>query len=187
MMIRNVRLSFPHLFKPHAFDENAEARYQGTFIVPKDHPQIDEIRAEIARVKKEEWGDKKVNVKKCLREGSEKDDLDGFGEDVMFFNASNSARPRVLDRVRDPNTGKARIIMDSSEGIPYAGCYVNADIDFWTQDNKYGKRVNAGLRGIQFWKDGERFGGGGVSSAGDFDVVDDDEAGADWEEDDMLD
>ena len=195
MMIRNIRLSFPHLFKAHAFDEDDDPRFSAMFIIEKDHPQLPEIKAEIKRVISDKWGAKSVKPKLCLREGTEKDELEGFDETVMFFNASNSARPRVLDRVRDPETGKARLILDAGEGIPYAGCYVNADIDFWGQDNKFGKRVNAGLRGVQFWKHGDRFGGGGVSDAGDFDAIeendlDDEDWGVDTgaeADDDLLD
>ena len=55
--------------------------------------------------------------------------------------------------------------------------YVNGSIELWCQDNAYGKRINATLRGVQFLKDGEAFAGGGSASADEFDDlgVDDEE------------
>ena len=36
-------------------------------------------------------------------------------------------------------------------------------IDVWAQNNQYGKRINAQLDGVQFVRDGEPFGEGGIS------------------------
>jgi hypothetical protein len=63
----------------------------------------------------------------------------------------------------------------TTDGKPYAGCYVNANIDVWWQDNKYGKRVNASLRSVQFVKDGESFGAGPLDAAKEFEDVTADE------------
>lgn len=79
----------------------------------------------------------------------------------MYVSARNALRPLVVDVNKAPLTAE--------DGKPYAGCYVNASIELWTQDNNYGKRVNATLRGVQFYKDGESFAGGGVASDDDFD------------------
>ena len=57
------------------------------------------------------------------------------------------------------------------DNIIYGGCYVNASISFWGQNNKWGKRVNANLYGIQFSKDGEPFGLGPVDVSEDFDDI----------------
>jgi hypothetical protein len=56
---------------------------------------------------------------------------------------------------------------------------VNASIELWCQDNNYGKRINASLRGVQFLKDGEAFAGGGVANADEFDDLAADEIDGD--------
>ncbi|WP_244126983.1 ssDNA-binding protein, partial [Xylella fastidiosa] len=61
-----------------------------------------------------------------------------------------------------------RTPLAAQDGRPYAGCYVNANIELWAQDNNYGKRINASLGGVQFLRDGEAFAGGGVASVEDF-------------------
>ena len=79
----------------------------------------------------------------------------------MYISARNPLKPSVVDTNRSP--------LVAEDGRPYAGCYVNAVLELWTQDNNYGKRVNATLMGVQFYKDGESFVGGGVADAEDFD------------------
>jgi len=56
----------------------------------------------------------------------------------------------------------------------YAGCYVNAIVVLWAQNNNYGKRINANLLGVQFVADGSPFGDGGTSAGvDDFDAFGD--------------
>lgn len=38
-------------------------------------------------------------------------------------------------------------------------------VEFWAQDNNYGKRVNATLLGVQFVRDGAAFAGGTTGAA----------------------
>ena len=61
----------------------------------------------------------------------------------------------VINRDKTPIT--------EDDNVVYAGCYVNAIITLWAQNNSYGKRVNAQLDGVQFVRDGEPFGDGGIS------------------------
>jgi hypothetical protein len=70
------------------------------------------------------------------------------------------------------------------DGVLYSGCYVNMTVTLWTQDNEYGKRVNANLRAVQFVKDGEAFGVAPVDAEEEFDEVEieDDEGGDNWDE-----
>ncbi len=62
-----------------------------------------------------------------------------------------SGRPVILDRDKTP--------LQAEDGRPYGGCYVHAKVEFWAQENKFGKTVRATLVGIQFAKDGDSFGG----------------------------
>lgn len=102
----------------------------------------------------------KLNL--CLHDGDEKAEYEGFPGN-FFLNAANKARPAVIDRDRSP--------LIQADGRPYAGCYVNAVIDIWAQDNNFGKRVNASLGGVQFLRDGDAFAGGGVAAPDDFDDI----------------
>lgn len=163
--LENVRLSFPHLFQPHAMEEGQEKKYGASFIMDNDaHGKLlDKIESTIERLALDHWK-KKMHFKTCLRDGNEKPNMDGYGDGVMFITASRKTRPAVVDRAINPLT--------EEDGVIYAGCYVNATLRLWVQDNKWGKRVNAELRAVQFVKDGESFGAGPVDAETEFESID---------------
>jgi hypothetical protein len=172
IQLKNVRLSFHDLFERGTY-EGKEVGYSATFILPPDHPQIDEIRRAERKVHADKWGTKKVSLKAdsgVLRDGDEKAHIDGF-EGMLYIKANTEKRPGVFDRNLDPLT--------KDDGRPYSGCYVNAVIDVWAQDNGYGKAIRAGLGGVQFLRDGDSFGGAAPARADDFDAVDGDDEFAD--------
>lgn len=163
--LRNVRISFPALFEARAMD-GGTPKYSATFLLNKktDAAQIKVLQDAInEHLKLKNKGGKLPANKVCLREGSEKE-FDGYGDAVMYVSASNVRRPLVVDLQGNP--------LVANDGKPYAGCYVNANIDIWWQDNQYGRRVNASLRSVQFVKDGESFGAGPLDATKEFDDVD---------------
>jgi hypothetical protein len=171
VMLRNVRLAFPNLFEPSAYGEGDPA-YSATLIM--DPAQAEAVDKVINAVAREKWGAKadaqlkalRAAGKVALRDGDEKADYDGF-EGMMFIAARSKTRPTVVDGQRQP--------LAQSDGRIYAGCYVNASLEVWAQDNAYGKRVNCTLRGVQFVRDGEAFGGGRPAAADEFDEIEVDE------------
>jgi hypothetical protein len=177
VMLKDVRLAFPNLFKAKAVEEGGEPRYGATFLLAPDHPAIAELKRVMLTVAEEKWGAKAAEIAKslfaggriALRNGDSKSEYEGFAGN-MFISASNKAKPTVLDNKADPSTGRPAPLTQV-DGRPYAGCYVNALVDIWAQDNSFGKRINASLMGVQFVRDGDPFAGGGVASDSDFAAV----------------
>lgn len=160
--LKNVRLSFPALFQAKSAQQGGEPKFYAAFLIPQEDPQIKSIANAIVAVTAEKWGDKPPKgIKTCLRNGDEKD-FDGY-EGHMYVSASSQKRPLVIDRDRTP--------LGAEDGRPYAGCYVNAIIRLWAQDNQYGRRINAELSGVQFLKDGDPFGGSTPARAEDFEEI----------------
>jgi hypothetical protein len=168
--IQNVRLAFPNLYEPKV-NESGKASYGAAFIFPPDHPAVEGLRKIIDEVGAAKWGAKWGAVKKAMtagdnlliHDGDAKADLAGY-EGNLFFNAYNTVRPLVIDRDKTP--------LVAADGKPYSGCYVNAIIDVWAQDNQYGKKINAQVQGVQFVKDGDAFAGGGKAAEdSDFDEI----------------
>jgi hypothetical protein len=163
-----VRLSFPQLFEATTVNGEGKPAFSAAFLISPTDPQVAAINAAIDAVAKEKWGAKadaqlkamRAADKVCLHSGDLKSNYDGF-EGNLYISARNSMRPLVIDVNKSPLT--------EQDGKPYAGCYVNASLELWAQDNNYGKRVNATLMGVQFYKDGESFTGGGVADTDDFD------------------
>ena len=177
IMLKNVRLLYgAALFTPQRGPNGeGEPKHSATVGFPKDHPAVAAIKQGFQKVATEKWGAKagdvytqlKAGDKLCLKDGDAKADKEGY-KGNLYLSASNKLKPLVIDGMKQP--------LDANSGKPYSGCYVNAEIELWAQDNKFGKRINASLRGVQFVRDGQRLAGGGVSSADDYEAIPD-EAG----------
>ena len=159
--LNNVRLSFPSLFRKAEF-QGESTKYEGTFMLHKerDADKIAEIKKAIdATIKENLKGAKLPADKICLKDGDDsgRDEYEGH----YTIKAANSKRPKVIDRDKSP--------LAEDDGKPYSGCYVNAVIDLWAMNNSYGRRINANLLGVQFFKDGEPFESGSTADDDDFD------------------
>ncbi|WP_347460970.1 DUF2815 family protein [Acinetobacter sp. ANC 7454] len=176
--LNNVRLAFPNLFEAKGIN-GGKPVFSATFLMEPGHPAVAEIRAAFEEIGKEKWGAKWPTVKNglekqdklALHDGDVKADYAGF-EGNLYLTANSKTRPLVIDRDKTH--------LDSTDGKPYAGCYVNVSVELWCQDHpQHGKRINASLKGVQFFKDGDAFAGGGVASEDDFDDLSTDEEFAD--------
>lgn len=159
--LQNVRLSFPSLFRKAQF-QGEQTKYEATLMLDKEEhaDKIAEIKKAVQEAIKENLKGAKVPADKiCLKDGDEsgRDEYEGH----FTIKAANNKRPKVIDRDKSPLT--------EDDDKPYSGCYVNAVIDLWVQNNSYGKRINANLLGVQFFKEGEPFESGSVADDDDFD------------------
>ena len=179
IMIKNARLSFPEIWTPKAFNEGQAPKFSCNFLLDKesDKAQIASFKKAIKEAALAGFkGEIPTGLKICINDGKDKS-YDGY-ENAMYISCASRLRPQVIDRDRTP--------LVEEDGRPYAGCYVNAAISFWIQDNKWGKRVAANLNGLLFVKDGETFGAGGIKTETVFDDISS-EQDADVEaEDDFL-
>jgi hypothetical protein len=167
LKLNNVRLAFPALFEAKTVNGEGKPAFSASFLITPKDPQIATIRAAIEAVAKEKWAGKAAEMlkslekqdKTCLHDGDIKSQYEGYSGN-LFISARSVTRPLVINADMSP--------LVEADGKPYAGCYVNASIDLWVQDNNYGKRINASLRGVQFLRDGDAFAGGGAASMDEF-------------------
>lgn len=184
-----ARLAFPVLFEPEQFQGTGDYSYSCALLVGES-PSVkvlQGVEAEngkliyskkialddaVEQVGKEKWGAKWPAVKKtmekkdlsCLHDGDLKEKFAGFaGQWYLSCRSSEGARPKVVDQRGNPVTQR--------DGVVYAGCYVIALVEIWAQDNGYGQRVNAQIRGVQFLRNGDAFGGGAPAADDEFDDV----------------
>lgn len=170
LKLTHVRLAFPALFEAKTVNGEGEPAFSAVFLIDPADPQVKTINQAIEACAKEKFGAKADAVlkamraadKTCLHDGDTKADYAGFPGN-LFISTRTKSRPLVINVDRSPLT--------AADGKPYAGCYVHASVELWAQDNSYGKRINAQLRGVQFFKDGDAFAGGGAASADEFDDV----------------
>lgn len=170
IQLKNVRLAFPDLFKPVAFEEGQEPKYGATFLIPKNSPQHKEIENAIKELAAAEWkGKAKATLesiqgnpqKYCYNDGDtgQRATYDGYPGHFALSTKSKK-RPTVVDRDKTP--------LSEGDERPYAGCYVNASVELWAQTGKH-TGMRCSLRGIQFVRDGDAFTAGSVASADEFD------------------
>jgi hypothetical protein len=170
LTIKNVRMAFPAIFQPQAVGDG-EPAYGAKFIVPADHPQLPEIRKAIEAVAKGQWNEKAPSVLKLLQADKkvawvEAPYLDKNGEPYEGF--QNAYHVSSRSKIKPSAFDTQNRAVTEADGLIYSGAFVDAAIEFYAQDNKWGRRVNCSLRGVRFAGHGESFGGGVAASADDF-------------------
>lgn len=174
-MLKNARVSFPHLFEKPLINGDEGKCGAVLMLDPKSNKnEIAAINDAIEALLTEKNKGKKIPAEKlCLRDGEEKgrEEYEGY----MVLSANSKSKPIVLGKQRE-------VIKDPDDCEIYAGCYVNAKVSLWFQNNQYGKRVNCELIAIQFAKDGDALDGGRVSVDEAVDGFDD----LDGDDDDFL-
>lgn len=204
LMIQGARLSFPDLFEATTVNGEGKPSFRAQLLVPAVDDGVVKARlatgqdAEgkpiwgawgpakavidqaIQQVATEKWKDKGRGVlaanegipqKHCFIDGAKRT-YDGYAG-MWALSSSRQpekGRPLVFDQAKQP--------LVPADGKPYAGCYVNASVEFWAQDNKHGKAVRCQLNGVQFLRDGDAFSAGGPANPEDFESLG---AGADAE------
>lgn len=172
IILTNVRLSFPHLFKPQAFKGAAPetAKYRATLLFSKEHVKL---KNEIDKFIQDILSEAKLKVpsdKIFISDGDEKDaeSYPGY-KDHWVVRCSNpkSQPPRTLNKYKEKVT--------EEDNLFYSGCYVDAVINPWLQKNTFGKAVNCNILGIRFRDHGEPLSGGGGDVTGMFEDLNEDE------------
>lgn len=145
------RASYPHLFKPTAFQGEGEPKYSVSFLVPKSEAEfIARLRAAQDAAVKALYGAKKPGNFETwgITDGDDGEDEAATG--CWIVKASNKQKPRVVD-----STGQD--ILDELD--VYGGCYARASIvaKAYGSSNKGG--VTLELLVFQKVADGPAFGG----------------------------
>lgn len=185
IQLKDVRIAFcQSLFSPEQYQGAGPFRYSSVFLIEPGSANDKAIRAAVKAEADKTWtkpgqGDIKVrgfegnSNKFCYVSGDTKE-YDGF-QGKMALSAhrkDTDGAPTIVDRDKSPLTARS--------GKPYGGCYVNAVVEIWAQNNE-----NAGIRctlgGVQFLRDGDAFGGAAKVSDDEFDDL-----GVDQDEDSLV-
>lgn len=171
------RISYAHLFEPHAAMPGQDPKYSVSLIIPKDDEAMLEkarkaIDAAIQDGIEKKWGGKKPSgLRSPLRDGDEDRPEDEAYANSYFINCNASEKypPQVVLRYRDPETKKPIL---GDEDTVYSGCICNVSINFFPYAAAGNKGVGAGLGNVQKWEDGEHLGGGRKNAEKEFDFDD---------------
>ena len=188
ILLKDLRFSYPHVFIAKAQVDKKTGKLgapkfsiQGLMPKTTHKPAKDLVKKVCDGILAEKKVGRIKDDAKFMKDGDlqAKDECDG----MYVISASEQAtRP---PKVRGPDASPWNAT-DHAARI-YGGCYGNILIRPWWQDNEYGKRINAGLVAVQFVRDGEPFGSGGVSDEEINETFDHeaDDSGADPDVDDL--
>lgn len=170
VVLKDVRLSFPHLFTPTASIENGPVKFRAAFLIDPEtetgKENIKKLEAAMNKAAVTVWKTKEKADKIRARLDSDRSGLqDGENatnkdgdvyngyEGMRFIKATNGRKPKVLRRDKS-------IIDSSEEAEIYGGCYVNAVVSIWATDSQKhgGNGIFATLEIVQFARKGEPFG-----------------------------
>lgn len=186
----DVRQSFMCYWQAEPFPDSLDktAYYSGTYLLtpesklryyaddnktllPKKLPAQAELDKICEKLTNEKWTKKGPAVLKAIkmtgkiffRDGDTKPDYEGF-PGTHFISARSKIRPTYFDGQRQP--------LSEDMGVLYSGCYVNVNLEAYAY-TKGNNGLGARLRGVQFLRAGEAFGGGGPPASDDeFDEID---------------
>lgn len=166
----DVRLGFPDLFEPDA----KYNKFGASFPIVPGSENAKALANAVNEAAKTKWGVKadgiltelkakgRVSYQERPKTNANGEIYDGF-EGMHHVNATNDTRPAVIDKDTKP--------LVKADGRPYSGCYADASVEVWAQDNSWGKRVNVTLRWVQFRRDGDAFSGGAPVSHDEFESI----------------
>jgi len=183
VILKSVRLSYPCLWVPKEYKVgDGRPRWSATFLIEPGSKNDMLVNRAIEVAAFETWTEKAKKMlascagqkaKHCYIDGDISPDPEYEGLMALAAHratktkAGKNSPPLVVDRMKNPLT--------EDDGLPYAGCYVNAVVDIYCQTGEnYG--VRATFSAIQFDHHGEAF-GTAPPSADDFEDLgaDDDE------------
>jgi len=174
IMLKGITLAFPALAEPQAFGEG-EPAYGAKFPIKPNSEQQKAIEAAMLAEATEAWKDKAESVlamladdgkvafaKKVYKSKKTGEAYQGF-EGMHYLSARNAkTQPTVFNEYGDELKSKGDI-----EAKAFSGALVNASVEIWAQDNKWGRRINCSLRGVMLTGEGENVGGGSSPASAD--------------------
>lgn len=186
------RAAFLRVDQPERFQGTGEPRYSGNILVELDSPDHKKILAAMRAAAAEKWGENKADAalraltgqaKVAAYNGELKPDIPGYdGSFVVQANTKATQPPALVATINGENVK----LDNETQSTIYSGCYVNAIVEFWAQDNQWGKRINAQLCGLQFVKDGVPFAGGRPAATDEFEVVESADDDVDFGDEDIT-
>lgn len=206
MVVKNARLSFPHIFKAQENqNDNGTTRetYNCVLMIPKeDNPHLDNTLKGVKKcayeAKKKAWGDNEKDWPRiptamtCFKDGDNEDHFTTpraeYADHYILSCSSPVDRPPRVITDRKDGDG---LWIDAEMGkrnAPYAGCYVNAIVELYGQKKdpkrQMPNRVNASFSTIQFLRDGEPFTNRGPAAE---DMLDEDDVSSQGDLSDDID
>ena len=192
IIVNNVRLARVSLTRPFQSKtpqvdaktgQPKKDKYHIDAIFAQIHPQFADIQAVIRNVAFAAWKEdtqqildmiKGNNQRFCLQKG----DLYRPGKEeykgLLYISAGNEEQPTIVATVNGVNVANRNtpvVLTPADPQWPYAGCYANVHLQFYTYKFNNSPGLGCGVLGVQFYNHGKRLSGATVSSGSEFGIV----------------
>lgn len=182
MILKRVRIAYPHLFQPYAYQDGPNKKYEATFLIEKsDEETIAQIRRACSAAKEKKFAGKSVELSNPMRDGDEMNQEAFSGHWVI----------RAKSKPREDGSGRPGVVLPNlKQAEPddiQSGDFVNADIAAFGYDVSGNKGIAFALNNVQLVAKGDRIGGGKARAENVFEALEgvavgDDEGGKDESE-----
>lgn len=180
LVLSSHRASYVTLKEPRSFEEGKTPKYSVTFLIPKEHADVERVRKTLrAAHEMEKNGDFKglpftsPKIDNPLRDGDEyADEKAAEGKDAeayrgcYYIKASSTSQPKVFDKDKQD-------ILDLDE--VYSGCMCRGVLNIRTYNNTTYKTrgYSVYLESVMKTGEGTPLGGGNFATADDYDEEED--------------
>lgn len=176
-----ARLAFPHLDKPHAFENENEEKYKArllfdTQLLKNDEKQkkawknFRDICKKVAFEHYETSENFPDNFDWGIRDGNKKADLPGH-QGCFFINTKAKAdkKPQLVDQ-------NPKIEIEWASGRMYAGCFVKALIIPYHYNVGGNCGIGFALKALQYVAKGESLASKGMNASSEFAIIENEES-----------
>lgn len=164
LVIRDVRFSYVHLFEKDSND-----KYSVSLIIPKNSPQIQEIKAAISEAVRNgaaKLGTSfRLDINKVLHDGDIEKINDKAYANAYYLNAKSKRPVGIVKKNETGMSDKTIGISDPDEF--YSGCYGAASIAFYAFNSGTNKGIGCAVKNVLKQDEGPRL-DGGSSAESDF-------------------
>ena len=189
IFLSNVRLSFPKLVEAAQQPQfpNSPKKYSADLILTPDSNDYKLFMQEVGNIATAKWkdqagailqmiqGDRRL---RCYGTGAEKLDKNTMrpyvGYEGMLYittSADEEHAPVIIRENGSEIANSNTLERQTAARKLYGGCYVNAAVRPWAQDNQFGRAVRCQLIAVQFSKNGDAFGEAPPDLAGKFGAI----------------
>lgn len=189
ILVSKARLSFPHLTEPQrqVIETTGKERvsYNCELLMLQDHPAFVKFMQVYANMALEKWKEhaqatmnmiQNERKLRCFGRGEEKvnkktfQPYEGYAG-MVYITTGRDTPPQIIQADGTPIDPNNTMAYQQLTRKMYGGCWVNAAIKPWLQENKYGRGVRCDLVAIQFAADDKAFGEGAVDASNLFGAV----------------
>lgn len=199
--VRLARVSLTQPFRgrnqqPDPKTGKVKEKYHVDAIFAQAHPQFGAVQEVIRGVATAKWKENTPQILEMIRGNNQRfclqrGDLYRPGKPeyagLLYISAGNEEQPTLVASINGVNVANrlmpgqppsTRVLTPADPQWPYAGCYANVHLQFYTYDYNGSPGLGCGVLGVQFLRHGERLKSAAVSSGSEFGVVPSDADGA---------